>query len=117
VGIFHGRWRSHQVLSQPLRRTGFKNYIGEFYHSLYDANGFNPKGVPAEAFDKMEEQLAEDRPLSWRDFGKTFFGVNWINHPVSHEILNWMQNLALQASPRATLACERSFHRLIFAKN
>ena len=74
----------------------------------------NPRGVPAEAFDKMEEQLTNDRPAFLADFGRTFFGVNWINHPVSHDILLWMQNLALQASPKATLACMHSFSQTDF---
>lgn len=74
----------------------------------------NPKGVPAEVFEKMEEHLTNDRPAFLADFGKTFFGVNWINHPVSHEILSWMQNLALQASPKATLECMRSFSKTDF---
>ena len=69
----------------------------------------NPSGVDKELFDMMEDQLRNDRPAFLREFGKQFFGVGFINHPVSNDILEWMKMLALESSPRATIECLHSF--------
>ncbi len=69
----------------------------------------NPDGVPQEIFDNMLAKLEEDRPAFLAEFGKQFFGVGWASHPVSDEILDWMQGLALCGSPRATIECAKSF--------
>jgi non-heme chloroperoxidase len=69
----------------------------------------NPNGMDKEIFQTMEEQLRNDRPGFLREFGKQFFGVGFINHPVSNEILEWMKMLALVSSPRATLECLHAF--------
>ncbi len=63
----------------------------------------NPDGVPQEQFDGMEKQIQEDRPKFLNAFGKAFYGVNLINHPVSAEILQHDMNLAMQATGYATL--------------
>jgi non-heme chloroperoxidase len=65
-------------------------------------------------FDEMVEQLRADRPAFLASFGKIFFGQSLMNHPVSQEILDWMQGLALQGSPRATTECLISFSRTDF---
>ncbi len=72
-------------------------------------NDSNPDGVPLEMFDEMVRQLQNDRPAFLSAFGKQFFGVNWATHPVSSDLLGWMQGLALPSSPRATLECLRAF--------
>ncbi len=69
----------------------------------------NPDGVEKEMFDQMLMQLQEDRPAFLATFGKQFFGVNLMNHPVSDEILNWMQSLALCGSSKATIECLKAF--------
>lgn len=69
----------------------------------------NPDGVDAAVFDEMAQGLKEDRPDFLHGFGKKFFGVNVISHPVSSATLEWTQNLALQASPKATLDCVAAF--------
>jgi pimeloyl-ACP methyl ester carboxylesterase len=69
----------------------------------------NPDGVPLEMFDEMVRQLQNDRPAFLNTFGKHFFGVNWATHPVSADMLAWLQGLALPSSPKATLECLRSF--------
>ena len=69
----------------------------------------NPNGVPSEMFDGMEEKLTLDRPDFLAAFGKQFFGVSFLDNPVSQPILDWMQMLALHGSLRATVQCMRAF--------
>jgi non-heme chloroperoxidase len=69
----------------------------------------NPNGVPQEQFDKMEEQIKDDRIAFLDDFGKTFFGINLVNRPVSTPLLDYYRMLASVASSRATLQCLKSF--------
>lgn len=69
----------------------------------------NPEGVDESMFDQIIEQLGEDRADFLSNFGKQFFGVNIIKHPVSQSMLQWSQTLALLGSPKATIDCVRSF--------
>jgi len=69
----------------------------------------NTEGVPQEVFDKMINDILNDRPAFLTEFGKTFFGETLINHPVSSEVLEWMHGLALRGSMRATIECLKSF--------
>ncbi len=68
-----------------------------------------PEGVDPQVFAEMQAKLLEDRPAFLATFAKQFYGVGVLSKPVSSDILDWNQQLALQASPIATLACERSF--------
>ena len=69
----------------------------------------NPGGVPLEMFEKMKQQITDDRITFLDGFGKDFFGVNLINHPVSQPYLEYFRMLAAVASPKATLDCLDSF--------
>lgn len=69
----------------------------------------NPDGAPQSTFDGMIAGLKEDRPAFLTPFGKMFFGVGVLTSPVSDEILNWANAMALQAAPNATIACVRAF--------
>ena len=69
----------------------------------------NPEGAPEAMFDEMAEKMKADRPAFLADFGKKFYGVSLVKHPVSAEFLEWTLNLAMLASPRATLACMRAW--------
>jgi pimeloyl-ACP methyl ester carboxylesterase len=71
--------------------------------------GDHPDGVPQSVFDDFIAQLKADRPHFLTGFGKNFFGVGLVTSPVSSEILQWANGLALQASPRATVQCVRAF--------
>ncbi|UOQ52743.1 alpha/beta fold hydrolase [Hymenobacter cellulosivorans] len=62
----------------------------------------NPDGAPKENFDKMIEGLRKDRFDFLSTFGKQFFGVGTLSHPVSQATLDWMQAMCQIASPRAT---------------
>lgn len=74
----------------------------------------NPDGVPAEVFDEMINNIKEDRPAFLTGFGKMFYGVNLISHQVSQAVLYWNLNLALQASPKATIDCITAFGKTDF---
>lgn len=76
----------------------------------------NPDGVEKEMFDEMIKQIKNDRPAFLSSFGKNFFGQSMLNRPVSEEILDWMQGLALRGSARATLECLKSFSSTDFRK-
>ncbi len=69
----------------------------------------NPEGVPAEIFDEMSKRMREDRIAFLDEFGKTFFGVNLINRPLSTPLLEYYRMLCSFASPRATQECARAF--------
>ncbi|HSU51751.1 MAG TPA: alpha/beta hydrolase [Segetibacter sp.] len=69
----------------------------------------NPDGVPGEVFEEMMKQMKKDRIAFLDDFGKTFFGVNLINHPVSAPLLEYYRMLASVAAPRATQQCAVAF--------
>jgi non-heme chloroperoxidase len=74
----------------------------------------NPDGVEQEMFDQVLGQLLEDRPAFLDNFGRQFFGVDWMNHPVSNGILEWMKGLALCSSPKAIIECLDSFSQTDF---
>ncbi len=69
----------------------------------------NPAGVPQEVFDKMGKQMTDDRPAFLEAFNKDFFGVSFMNHPVSNAFLQQASNQAMEASPIATIECAKSF--------
>lgn len=72
------------------------------------------EGVPKEVFDEMIAKIHDDRPAFLTEFGKQFFNEGILNKPVSQEIQNWMHQLAVVASPRATAECVRSFSETDF---
>ncbi len=74
----------------------------------------NPDGLPKETFDDFVNQVKSDRPGFLSNFGKTFYGINLINKPVSQSLLDWSLMLALKASPKATVDCIQSFSETDF---
>ncbi len=69
----------------------------------------NPDGTPQAVFDKMTQQMKEDRAKFFASFFKDFYGVGLLSQPVSDELLEWSRNTAMQASLKATLACAAAF--------
>lgn len=69
----------------------------------------NPEGQPKEKSETTAEAIKEDRIGFVDNFGKTFFGVNIINKPLSTSLLEYYRMLCSFASPRATLKCAESF--------
>ncbi|APT58903.1 arylesterase [Roseomonas gilardii] len=74
----------------------------------------NPDGVDRSVFDDMVVNLQADRPAFLASFGKQFFGAGLLNFSISSELLQWAGNLALMASPKATLDCVRAFSETDF---
>ncbi|HEX5154831.1 MAG TPA: alpha/beta hydrolase [Parafilimonas sp.] len=74
----------------------------------------NPDGVPLEEIQDFDRQIREDRPGFLATFGKHFYGVNFINRPVSQGILEWTNSLAFTASQKAMLGCAESFSQTDF---
>jgi pimeloyl-ACP methyl ester carboxylesterase len=69
----------------------------------------NPAGTEQAVFAKTVEMLRNDRPQFLSDFFKKFFGIGTHANPVSEELLAWARSVALQASLKATIACQKSF--------
>jgi len=69
----------------------------------------NPEGVPAEVFEEMMTNMKTDRIAFLDNFGKTFFGVSLISHPVSAPLLDYYRMLASFGAPKATTECAVSF--------
>jgi len=69
----------------------------------------NPAGTEQAVFDKTAQALNDDRAKFFSGFFEKFFGVDGSSRPVSDELLQWAQGVAMQASLKATLACAKSF--------
>ncbi len=71
----------------------------------------NPEGAPEEVFDGQLKALLADRPHSLENLINMYFGLG-SQQPgqevVSLEMAQWLIHLALETSPRATVACFRS---------
>ena len=74
----------------------------------------NEDGVDKGVFDQIVDGLQTDRPGFLAPFGKAFFGAGLLNFSVSSEILQWAQQMALLASPKATVDCVRAFSETDF---
>jgi len=77
----------------------------------------NPDGVDQSVFAEILDGLRKDRIGFLDDFGKQFFGVNLVNHPVSTPLLDYYRMLASVASPRATEQCALAFSQTDFRKD
>lgn len=69
----------------------------------------NPDGLDQSIFDDMMEEMKQDRIGFLDTFGKQFFGVNMLSHPVSAPLLEYYRMLASLASGRSTQQCALSF--------
>lgn len=74
----------------------------------------NSDGVPRDVFDNIISKIADDRADFLSSFGKAFFGVSIVSHPVSQPMLDWNQTMALLGSPKATMDCVRSYSETDF---
>ena len=69
----------------------------------------NPEGVPQATFDQMTQDMLADRPAFMRGFLKAFFGVGFISHPVSDEVLDACWAMTMQAGLSPTLKAAKAF--------
>ena len=74
----------------------------------------NPDGLPQELFDTIVENLEKDRADFLQTFGKAFYGVGLVSHPVSSAFLDYSQQIAMQASPAATIKLVRTWSETDF---
>jgi len=77
----------------------------------------NPDGVDESVFKEMLDQMSEDRIAFLDNFGKNFFGVNLVSHPVSAPLLDYYRMLASVAAPRATKQCAIAFAQTDFRQD
>ena len=77
----------------------------------------NPDGLPQEMFDKMEEQIYDDRPKFLANFAKDFYSVSLLNKTVSDEFLDWNQLLTLQSTGNATVKSMLAWSTTDFRKD
>ncbi|RYD92150.1 MAG: alpha/beta hydrolase, partial [Sphingobacteriales bacterium] len=77
----------------------------------------NPEGVPESVFAEMVEAIREDRIAFLDDFGKKFFGVTLVHHPVSTPLLEYYRMLASHAPQRSTIQCALSFAHTDFRED
>lgn len=77
----------------------------------------NPEGVDAAVFDGILDGLNKDWPEFLKGFGKQFFNVGMLKHPVSQGTLDWIHSLTLQASFKATLDCVHAFAETDFRRD
>lgn len=64
----------------------------------------NPDGAPRDVLIGMQTAIEEDRPEFLKGFFKNFYGQG-VMSGVSQGVLDWSLQMALLASPRATIAC------------
>ena len=69
----------------------------------------NPSGVPPSVFESMAQGIKDDRPGFLEAFGKQFFGVHMLHHPVTDAFLTHFRTLSTLSSAHATLECAESF--------
>jgi pimeloyl-ACP methyl ester carboxylesterase len=69
----------------------------------------NPAGVPQATFDQMTKGILDDRPHFLRGFLKDFYGVGFLERPVSAEYIDASWAMAMQAGLRPTLLAAKAF--------
>lgn len=77
----------------------------------------NPDGIDKSVFEGIVAKLRDDRPGFLSGFGKVFYGAGLITSPVSSPFLDWTLELAMQASPKATIDCVRAWSETDFRKD
>jgi pimeloyl-ACP methyl ester carboxylesterase len=77
----------------------------------------NPDGVDKSVFEDMTKQMKDDRFGFLQGFGKDFYGVTTISHPVSQAVLDWSFGMAVLGSQQATLGCAKAFAETDFRRD
>jgi len=74
-------------------------------------------GIPQERFDAIQQQLEDDRPKFLAAFGKMFYSADFLNHPVSDEILKKDLMLALYAQGYSTIKAMQAWSSTDFRED
>jgi pimeloyl-ACP methyl ester carboxylesterase len=77
--------------------------------ALYAANREQSRRRAPATFDKMAEDRLSDRAHFFRGFFKDFYGIDWLDRPVSDEMPDLSWHMAMQAGLRPTLAAAKAF--------
>ena len=77
----------------------------------------NPDGVPLTVFDDMHVGIRNDRAQFFIDFAPSFYGNGLMEKKASQGVLDWFFNIAMLASPKATLDCVRAFSETDFRED
>lgn len=77
----------------------------------------NTDGIEQKEFDTMASSIKADRMGFLEDFGKRFFGVGFLNKPVSNAYLDYFRQLASKGTQQSTLGCAQSFSTTDFRKD
>ncbi len=77
----------------------------------------NEDGIDSEVFEEMLANIKKDRVEFLDGFGRDFFGIGMLNHPVSAPLLEYYRMLASFASPIATQECAKSFAQTDFRQD
>lgn len=83
-----------------LRQAALISSIAPFMKQTGD----NKEGVDESVFEQMKDGVRKDRAGFMRDFFPGFYG-----NDVSQGTLDWTWNMAMMASPKATLDCIDAF--------
>jgi non-heme chloroperoxidase len=74
----------------------------------------NPNGIDGDMLDGIKASIRKDRFAFLQHFAKIFYGVGHVTSPVSSALLDWTFQLAVMASPKATIDCVDAFGRTDF---
>jgi non-heme chloroperoxidase len=74
----------------------------------------NPEGIDQSVFEDMITALEHDRPQYLTASAPSFFGAELPTVSISPELMQWGIELALQASPKATIEMVRAFFKTDF---
>ena len=88
-----------------IARVAFISAVTPFLLKTDD----NPDGVDQSVFDGMLDGMQKDRADFLQTFGKQFYGVNLVSHPVSQAHLDGDFARAYMASHKATVDCAKAF--------
>jgi non-heme chloroperoxidase len=77
----------------------------------------NPAGLDQSMFDQLLAGLNQDRPDFLASFGKAFYGVGMIHHPVKQAMLDWSFSMAMTGLHQATIECAKSWSATDFRED
>ncbi|MBC7750907.1 MAG: alpha/beta hydrolase [Candidatus Saccharibacteria bacterium] len=98
VARYLGKYGSEQRVTKVV----FIDSVTPFLLKTAD----NPEGVDGEIFEGIKQGLVADRPAFLADFLKNFYNFDVLGGTkVSEQLIQYSWNVAVAASPKATLDC------------
>jgi pimeloyl-ACP methyl ester carboxylesterase len=76
---------------------------------LIERRDDHPEGIDPAAFDGFRAALTADRATFMQGFGPIVSGSNRPGSPVTQAVLDWLQDMSMQASLKSTVACVTAF--------